>query len=114
LRHTFIVNIIPPSSQNYAIVLYWQPCRPTWRKENPVFATLYDAFCNGDDAYRNRRFKLIPNVLRGPWVVRTTVRSRPALPGIKNMDLAYFKGDNWFEVAWPCRWQTPLLWTWRF
>jgi hypothetical protein len=97
-RHTFIVNIIPPSNKNYAIVLYWQPCRPTWRTENPVFAALYDAFCNGDDAYRNRRFKLIPDLVKGPWVVRTTVRSRPALPGTKNVDLVYSKGDNWFEV----------------
>lgn len=97
-RHTFIVNIIPPSSKNYAVVLYFQPCRPTWRTENPVFAALYDAFCNGDDAYRNRRFKLIPDLVKGPWVVRTTLRSRPALPGTKNVDLVYFKGDNWFEV----------------
>lgn len=97
-RHTFIVNIIPPSSKNLAVVLYFQPLVETWRDTDPRFTRLYDAFCNGDDDYRNRRFKIIPDLIEGSWMMRSTLRSRPALPGTKSVDLVYHKGDNWFEV----------------
>jgi hypothetical protein len=37
----------------------------------------------GDSNYRNERFKLIPYVAEGPWVVRNLVTGKPALIGKK-------------------------------
>ena len=37
----------------------------------------------GDKVYKNNRFKLIPYVAEGPWVVRNMVTGKPALIGKK-------------------------------
>lgn len=47
---------------------------------------------------RNRRLKVIPNVLDGPWVARKTTGSRPAILG-KNIPIDYFSGDRCLEVS---------------
>lgn len=47
--------------------------------------------------FRNARWKLIPSVTEGPWVVRTAVRSQPALLGRKVVQ-RYFRGSNYMEI----------------
>ena len=42
---------------------------------------LLERFVNGTDAFRNARFKLIPSVVEGPWLVQQAVGTRPALLG---------------------------------
>lgn len=47
--------------------------------------------------FRNCRFKLVPNITEGPWVVKAAVRSQPALLGRKVVQ-RYFRGDGYMEV----------------
>jgi hypothetical protein len=47
--------------------------------------------------FRNERFKLIPSITAGPWVVRAAVRNTPALLG-KKVVQRYFRGDDYLEI----------------
>lgn len=46
---------------------------------------------------RNLRFKLIPGVADGPWVVRAVLRPKPALLGRKVVQ-RYFRGPGYMEI----------------
>jgi len=51
-----------------------------------------------DDKWRNSRFKLIPQIVEGPWYVRTVTPSNvPALIGNK-LTTTYINGPNYFEL----------------
>ncbi|KAH9660739.1 Pleckstrin (PH) and lipid-binding START domains-containing protein [Citrus sinensis] len=52
----FIINIQVPGSTTYSLALYYMMTTPV--KDAP----LLESFINGDDAYRNSRFKLIPYI----------------------------------------------------
>lgn len=47
--------------------------------------------------FHNLRFKLIPMIVEGPWVVKTAVRSRPCILGQKVVQ-RYFGGKGYLEV----------------
>ena len=95
---TLVVCITPPSSRNISVVLYFRPLDPYWRTRNKRFTDLFDRFVNAeDDSYRNARFKLLPDIVKGPLVLRSALRSRPAIPG-KKVPIGYYSGNNWFEI----------------
>mmetsp|Transcript_4835 Transcript_4835/g.6750 ORF Transcript_4835/g.6750 Transcript_4835/m.6750 type:complete len:344 (-) Transcript_4835:137-1168(-) len=48
-------------------------------------------------SFQNMRFKLIPNIVEGPWVIQMAVGSTPCLLGQKVVQ-RYFRGENYFEV----------------
>lgn len=50
-------------------------------EEAGAASRLLERFVNGTDAFRNARFKLIPSVVEGPWLVQQAVGTRPALLG---------------------------------
>ena len=50
-----------------------------------------------DDEFRNSRFKLIPTVVEGSFIIKQSVGSKPTLLGNK-LKCPYYKGDNYFEV----------------
>lgn len=50
-----------------------------------------------DDVFRNSRFKLIPTVVEGSFIVKQSVGSKPTLLGNK-LKCHYHKGENYFEV----------------
>jgi len=61
---------------------------------------LLEKFSNGDvdDEWRNNRFKLIPQIVEGPWLVKKVTPSNvPALIGNK-LTTTYFKGPNYIEI----------------
>lgn len=47
--------------------------------------------------FRNQRFKMLPGIAEGPWVLRAAVRPKPALLG-KKVVQRYFRGDNYLEI----------------
>ncbi|EFN56180.1 hypothetical protein CHLNCDRAFT_17328, partial [Chlorella variabilis] len=49
------------------------------------------------DAARNKKFKLIPRIVRGSWIVKQSVGTTPVLLGQK-LTTRYFRGPNYFEV----------------
>eukprot|EP01034_Spumella_vulgaris_P035207 gene35207-43404_t len=62
------------------------------------FGRIARPFFNGnDDEFRNNRFKLIPKVTDGNFVVRMAVKDTPTLLGNK-LKQYYHKGENYFEL----------------
>jgi hypothetical protein len=49
------------------------------------------------DHFRNQRFKLLPRIIDGPWVIKTTVPAKPALLGQK-LTQRYFRGECYVET----------------
>ncbi|ETW04382.1 hypothetical protein H310_04667 [Aphanomyces invadans] len=94
---TFVVNMIIPSPNNLSMVFYFQPDSPTIFDENSPFSDLLNDFLDGDDAFRNSRFKLIPTVVEGTFIVKQAVGSVPTLLGNK-LSCPYHRGANYFEV----------------
>ncbi|CAM9899347.1 unnamed protein product [Laminaria digitata] len=47
---------------------------------------------------RNSRFKLIPRVIGGPWVVRKAIGSTPVLLGTKITHSRYYRGEGYIET----------------
>ncbi len=99
LHSVFVVNLLLPALDGfYQLVLYFgvlsEP-RP------PSFARLLERFVHGTDAFRAARFKLIPSVAVGPWLVQKSVGSRPSILG-KSLRQRFHRGDGYFEVGIDC------------
>ncbi|KAK8296207.1 hypothetical protein V6Z11_D05G107900 [Gossypium hirsutum] len=88
----FIVNIQVPGSTTYSLALYYMMNTPV--EDSPL---LYN-FINGDDAYRNSRFKLIPYISKGSWIVKQSVGKKACLIG-QALEINYFRGKNYLELG---------------
>ncbi|ESQ33454.1 hypothetical protein EUTSA_v10008155mg [Eutrema salsugineum] len=88
----FIVNIQVPGSTTYSLVLYYMMSTPI--EEHPLLVS----FVNGDDAYRNSRFKLIPYISKGSWIVKQSVGKKACLIG-QALEINYFRGKNYIELG---------------
>ena len=88
----FIVNMqIPGPTTILHIAFYYSTTAPI--KDVPLLQN----FVEGDDAYRNARFKLIPRVSKGPWIVKQSVGNRPCLLG-QVLKIHYVRGVNYLEL----------------
>lgn len=85
-----IVNFQVPGSTTYNLVSYYMIRTPI--KDIP----LLERFIEGDDAFRNSRFKIIPHVTKGPWILRQTIH-RPTLIG-NMLKINYIRGKNYLEM----------------
>uniref|UniRef100_A0A6V7QYT2 Protein ENHANCED DISEASE RESISTANCE 2-like n=1 Tax=Ananas comosus var. bracteatus TaxID=296719 RepID=A0A6V7QYT2_ANACO len=84
------INVQVPGSTNYSMVFYFVT-------KELVPGSLLQRFVDGDDEFRNSRFKLIPSVPKGSWIVRQSVGSTPCLLG-KAVDCTYIRGPNYLEI----------------
>ncbi|RLN41329.1 protein ENHANCED DISEASE RESISTANCE 2 [Panicum miliaceum] len=87
---TLAINLQVPGTTNYSMVFYF-----VTKKLIPN--SLLQCFVDGDDEFRNSRFKLIPSVPKGSWIVRQSVGSTPCLLG-KAVDITYIRGANYLEI----------------
>ncbi|KAJ7970446.1 Protein ENHANCED DISEASE RESISTANCE 2-like [Quillaja saponaria] len=87
----FVVNIQVPGSTMYTLALYYMLKTPL--ENNP----LLQSFVDGDDAYRNSRFKLIPYISKGSWIVKQSVGKKACLLG-QALEVNYFRGKNYLEL----------------
>ncbi|KAH0453856.1 hypothetical protein IEQ34_018180 [Dendrobium chrysotoxum] len=87
---TLVVNVQVPGSTHYSMVFYFVS-KPL------VSGSLLQHFVDGDDEFRNSRFKLIPSVPKGSWIVRQSVGSTPCLLG-KAVDCTYIRGRKYLEI----------------
>eukprot|EP00897_Mesotaenium_endlicherianum_P006537 jgi/Mesen1/5911/ME000030S05174 len=92
----FVVNLQVPGASTYSLVLYYMLRRQL--AEVP----LLQMFVEGDNQLRNSRFKLIPNVAKGSWLVKQSVGKKACLVG-EALHVAYFRGRNYLEVHLPRR-----------
>ncbi|KAL3523463.1 hypothetical protein ACH5RR_016297 [Cinchona calisaya] len=88
----FIINIQVPGTTQYSLALYYMLTSPL--EETP----LLERFVNGDDAFRNSRFKLIPYISKGSWIVKQSVGKKACLIG-QALEVHYFRGKNYLELG---------------
>ncbi|KAK4750237.1 hypothetical protein SAY87_027686 [Trapa incisa] len=87
----FVVNMQVPGSTTHNLALYYMLKTPL--EEHP----LLHRFVNGDDAFRNSRFKLIPYISKGSWIVKQSVGKKACLVG-QALEINYFRGKNYLEL----------------
>nr|GEU90856.1 hypothetical protein [Tanacetum cinerariifolium] len=85
-----VVNFQVPGSTTYTVASYYMTRTPI--KDLP----LLEQFVEGDDAFRNSRFKIVPHVTEGPWVLKKSVH-RATLVG-QLLKINYFRGKNYIEL----------------
>ncbi|KAJ4803329.1 hypothetical protein LUZ62_015895 [Rhynchospora pubera] len=87
----FVVNIQVPGSTTYSLALYYMMTTPLEK------VPLLERFVKGDDAFRNSRFKLIPYISKGSWIVKQSVGKKACLVG-QALEINYFRGSNYLEL----------------
>ncbi|WOL12950.1 protein ENHANCED DISEASE RESISTANCE 2-like isoform X2 [Canna indica] len=88
----FIVNLQVPGSTKYSLALYYMMNMPV------ESVPLLENFVRGDDIYRNSRFKVIPNITKGAWIVKQSVGRKACLMG-RALEINYFHGRNYLELG---------------
>ncbi|XP_050257203.1 protein ENHANCED DISEASE RESISTANCE 2-like isoform X1 [Quercus robur] len=85
-------NLQVPSKENYSAVAYFAAVNPIPE------GSLMDQFLKGDDAFRMSRLKLIANIVKGPWIVRTAVGEQAICIIGRALSCKYCSAENFLEV----------------
>lgn len=85
-------NLQLPSKDNFSAIAYFIATEPIQD------GSLMDLFVNGDDTFRNSRLKLIANIVKGPWIVKTAVGDQAICILGRAVSCKYFLGPNFIEV----------------
>ncbi|KAL6331347.1 hypothetical protein AAG906_011284 [Vitis piasezkii] len=80
-----------PAKPNYSLVLYYAADRPVNKN------SLLGKFVDGTDMFRDSRFKLIPSIVEGYWMVKRAVGTKACLLG-KAVTCKYLRQDNFLEI----------------
>ncbi|KAG6471537.1 protein ENHANCED DISEASE RESISTANCE 2-like [Zingiber officinale] len=93
-RKAFVVavNLQIPGRECHSAVFYYAAEDPI-----PAGSLLY-RFIHGDDAFRNARFKIVNRIVKGPWLVRTSVGNHAACLLGKALGCNYHRGENYLEI----------------
>ncbi|KAK7287168.1 hypothetical protein RIF29_00266 [Crotalaria pallida] len=91
LPFILVINLQVPAKPNYSLVLYYAADRPI-KKDS-----LLSKFVDGSDVFRDSRFKLIPSIVEGYWMVKRAVGTKACLLG-KVVTCKYFRQDNFLEI----------------
>ncbi|KAL6985127.1 hypothetical protein U1Q18_018504 [Sarracenia purpurea var. burkii] len=91
---TFVlaVNIQVPGRDQHSAVFYFST-------DDPIPAdSLLHRFVDGDDAFRNQRFKIVNRIVKGPWIVKAAVGNYSACLLGKALTCNYIRGSNYLEI----------------
>ncbi|GAB2289128.1 hypothetical protein Dimus_023430 [Dionaea muscipula] len=91
LPFILVVNLQVPAKPNYNMVFYYAADRPVNK------TSLLGKFVHGTDSFRDSRFKLIPSIVKGYWVVKRAVGTKACLLG-KAVTCRYLRQDNFLEI----------------
>ncbi|CAH2079486.1 unnamed protein product [Thlaspi arvense] len=91
LPFILVINLQVPAKPNYCLVLYYAADRPVSESSS------LGKFVNGNDSYRDSRFKLIPSIVQGYWMVKRAVGTKACLLG-KAVTCKYLRKDNFLEI----------------
>ncbi|CAL5376122.1 unnamed protein product [Camellia sinensis] len=80
-----------PARPNYSMVLYYAADRPVNKN------SLLGKFVDGSDMFRDSRFKLIPRIVEGYWMVKRAVGTKACILG-KAVTCEYLRQDNFLEI----------------
>ncbi|AQK81181.1 Lipid binding protein [Zea mays] len=87
------VNLqVPGRPDAYSAVFYFAA-------EAPIAPdSLLGRFVQGDDAYRNARFKIANRIVNGPWLLRATVGNYAACLLGRALTCRYHRGVDYLEI----------------
>lgn len=85
-------NLQLPSKDNYSAIAYFVALEPIQD------GSLLDQFIKGSDTFRNSRLKLIANIVKGPWMVRTAVGEQAICILGRALSCKYVVGLNYIEI----------------
>ncbi|KAK9159594.1 hypothetical protein Syun_005935 [Stephania yunnanensis] len=85
-------NLQLPTKENYSAIAYFVALEPIPE------GSLMDKFLKGDDTYRNSRLKLIANIVKGPWIVRTAVGEQAICILGRAISCKFHVRENYVEV----------------
>ncbi|ONK79922.1 uncharacterized protein A4U43_C01F11850 [Asparagus officinalis] len=87
---SLIINLQVPGSTFYSLVFYFmiKTLKP---------GSLLQRFFDGDDEFRSSRFKLIPAVPKGSWIVRQSVGNSACLLA-KAVDCTFIREPKYLEI----------------
>ncbi|XP_057550689.1 protein ENHANCED DISEASE RESISTANCE 2 [Amaranthus tricolor] len=91
LPFILIFNLQIPAKPNYNLVLYYAADRPVNK------SSLLGQFIDGTDTFRDSKFKLIPSIVKGYWMVKRAVGTKACLLG-KSVTCRYLRQDNFLEI----------------
>ncbi|KAF8036755.1 hypothetical protein BT93_C2462 [Corymbia citriodora subsp. variegata] len=91
LPFILVINLQIPARPNYSLVIYYASDRPVNKD------SLLGKFVDGSDAFRDSRFKLIPSIVEGYWMVKRAVGTKACLLG-KAVTCKYLRQDNFLEI----------------
>lgn len=91
LPFILVINLQIPAKPNYSMVLYYAADRPVNK------SSLLGKFIDGTDMFRDSRFKLIPSIIEGYWMVKRAVGTKACLLG-KAVTCKYLRQDNFLEI----------------
>lgn len=87
---TFLINFMVPGNPRLSLILCYQsPSMEDLAPGKSPFADLMRSFIEGSDEFRNERFKLIPCIAEGSFIVRQAVGTTPAIIGKKLRQSVY-------------------------
>lgn len=91
LPFILIFNLQIPAKPNYNLVFYYATDMPVNK------SSLLGKFIDGTDTFRDSRFKLIPSIVKGYWMVKRAVGTKACLLG-KAVTCRYLRQDNFLEI----------------
>ncbi|KAL8101800.1 protein ENHANCED DISEASE RESISTANCE 2-like [Apium graveolens] len=86
------VNLQVPGREHHSAVFYFATDEPVQS------GSLIHRFINGDDGFRNSRFKMVNRIVKGPWIVKTAVGNYSACLLGKALNCSYHRGENYLEI----------------
>ncbi|KAG7551840.1 Protein ENHANCED DISEASE RESISTANCE 2 C-terminal [Arabidopsis thaliana x Arabidopsis arenosa] len=89
----FAVNFQIPGKEHYSLVFYYATQKPI-----PSDSLLHKFINVDDDSFRNERFKIVSNVVKGPWVVKAAAGKFGAFVVGKTVKCSYYRGVDYFEI----------------
>jgi Protein ENHANCED DISEASE RESISTANCE 2, C-terminal/START domain len=100
----FVVNICLPGPPFYHGVYYYaihDMSTINGKNGTPSSKLCNEFFFGSSDEFRDRTFKLIPQIVQGNFIVRKAVGSTPAIMG-KKLRQMYVRNNRFFEVILDC------------
>eukprot|EP00041_Stephanoeca_diplocostata_P025595 m.673238 g.673238 ORF g.673238 m.673238 type:complete len:973 (-) comp22780_c0_seq1:278-3196(-) len=97
-RFTYVINLILPSADNVCCVMCFQPEDPQWDTSDEPVYKLFRKFIDADEEFQKKRFKLIPQIVQGNYLIRKTVPCKPALVANKGLTVPFIRNPHYFEV----------------
>jgi hypothetical protein len=97
-EYLIIVYQTPGRSKVHLVLYFCAEPGALDERAPPHLRTVWERFCApGNDEYRRARWKVIPRIAEGAWLVQSTVGTKPALLGTKIPHKWYF-GEGYVEA----------------